>query len=295
MLNVRELVYVNKNQDPVNVTWCFTVTNKGNEALDSLTLVDTPLGITQANVTRVSGSLPLAPGASLVYTYAETGRTTSLENRAAVTLTPVGGGDPVSDTDDKAIFAYVFDPPYGVKVGQVNGFNVIRWNMVWINNSPITANGVVIEDPIQAGVTYRPGSLVCTPRGSTVLVGTCNDANYNLVSKVIRVEANFGPDLGATTEADADNELVISFEVTVDNPAVSQTFENQATASWDCNGDCEAEPLTGVTDDDAPGGTDPTPIQFIPPVPIPTLGEWATFLLGLLLIAMAWRQRRILG
>ncbi|WP_170265680.1 IPTL-CTERM sorting domain-containing protein [Thiohalocapsa marina] len=284
------LVYVNKNQDPVNVTWCFTISNTGNEALNSLRLVDAPLGITLADVTPEAGFLPLAPGASLVYRYDETGRTSSLENTATVSMTPVGGGGPVSDTDDAAIFAYIFDPPYGVKTGQVNGVDVIRWNMVWINNSPIVANGVVIEDPILGDVTYVAGSLTCTPRGTTTVVGTCDDSNYNDVTRLITVEANFGPDLGATTEGEADNELVISFEVMVDNPTISQTFENQAEAQWDCDGACTQDPLIGVTDDDEPGGPDPTPIEFDPPAPIPTLSEWAMLLLTLMLLSIGWRR-----
>ncbi len=286
------LVYVNKTQDEVDVTWCFTVTNQGNEALANPQITDAPLGIDQDDMTLSSGSLPLLPGASLVYTYLNEKRKTSLENSASISMTPVGGGDPVSAKDGEAIFAYVFDPPYGVKTGQVNGLNVIRWEMVWINNSPIDLNGVVIEDPIQAGMTYRPGTLSCDDRGSTTVVGTCGNANYDAVNRLIQVTANFGPDLGATDEASADNELVITFEVTIDNPTLPQTFENQATATWDPDGPGGDDPVEGVTDDNAPGGKDPSPINFQPPASIPTLSEWAMILLSLMLMGLAWRSRQ---
>ena len=289
------LVYVNKTQDPVDVTWCFTVTNQGNEALANPQITDAPLGIDQDDMTLSSGSLPLLPGAKLVYTYSDAKRKTSLENSASVSMTPVGGGDPVTAEDDEAIFAYVFDPPYGVKTGRVNGLNVIRWEMVWINNSPIDLNGVVIEDPIQAGMTYRPGTLSCDARGSTTVVGTCGDANYDAVNRLIQVTANFGPDLGAFDRASADNELVITFEVTIDNPTVSQSFANQATATWDPDGPGGDDPVEGVTDDETPGGSDPTPIDFEPPVPIPTLSEWAMILLTLMLMGMVWRSRSRFG
>ena len=288
------LVYVNKNKDPVDVTWCFKVTNKGNEDLINPKLNDPLLGINnQALAAPASGSLPLKPGASATWFFVDQDRITSLENVATVTMDPKGGGVAVSDTDDKAIFAYVFDPPYGVKTGQVNGVNVIRWNMVWINNSPITATDVLIDDPIQAGMTYRSGSLACYARGSTAVVGTCSDANYSAAQRHIQVTANFGPDLGATNEDNADNELVISFEVTVDNPSVGQSFENQATATWDPEGPGGDGPLSGVTDDNAPGGGDPTPIIF--PAVIPTLSEWAMILLGLMLMGMVWRSRSRFG
>ncbi len=289
------LVYVNKEQAPVDVTWCFKVTNLGNQPLENPVIVDQPLGKTLANMTLLpgSGTLPLQPGKSIVWYYDDKGRTTSMENEASITMTPVGGGDPVSATDDEAIFAYVYDPPYGVKTGRVNGANVIRWNMVWINNSPIDAPGVVINDPIKAGMTYRPGTLTCDARGSTKLVGTCDDTNYNGTQKLIQVTADFGPDLGATDEASANNEFVISFEVTVENPSGGQSFENQAEATWDPDGPGGVDPWTDVTDDNAPGGTDPTPIVF--PVPIPTMSEWAMILLTLMLMGMVWRSRSRFG
>ena len=70
-----------------NITYCFTVTNTGETYLDSITLNDPDLGITQANMTLISGSTPLAPGASLVYIY-ETTVSGNLINTATVNGNP---------------------------------------------------------------------------------------------------------------------------------------------------------------------------------------------------------------
>ncbi|MEZ4656624.1 MAG: hypothetical protein R2911_03560 [Caldilineaceae bacterium] len=43
------------------VTYCFRVTNTGSFYLSDVTVVDNDLGITQADMTLLSGTLPLAP------------------------------------------------------------------------------------------------------------------------------------------------------------------------------------------------------------------------------------------
>jgi hypothetical protein len=51
------------------VTYCFQVINTGDTYLDSLVLTDTTLGIDLGALTLLSGTTPLAPGASLFYAY----------------------------------------------------------------------------------------------------------------------------------------------------------------------------------------------------------------------------------
>ncbi len=46
------------------------------------------------------------------------------------------------------------------------------------------------------------------------------------------VDANIVSDPGATTPDNAANELVITFDVLIDNPDVEATFENQADLTW---------------------------------------------------------------
>jgi len=301
------LVVPDADRPAKNITWCFKVTNTGDQYLGFIGLTDGikdgPLGNkTLADFQLKSPSvLPatLAPGESLVWYYQES-RNTSLINSATVTMSPTDelgnptGDKPVSNTDGAATFAYVYDPPYGIKTGkQIAGQNVIRWTMVWINDSPIVTEDVEISDIIPTGMTYRDGTLRCIPNNVTTdpetpktIVKTCE------YDGMVHVVADFGPDLGHTlAENNVNHALEVSFDVTIDNPNVSNSYQNQGTASWDCNKECAEKPHTIVTDDPLrPGEKEPTPIQYNPPpVSIPTLSEWAILLLGLMLIGMAWR------
>ena len=70
-----------------DITYCFRVTNTGNTFLDKITLSDPLLGITVADMTLLSGTLPLAPGADLAYYY-ETTALGNLDNTAEACGTP---------------------------------------------------------------------------------------------------------------------------------------------------------------------------------------------------------------
>ena len=92
-----------------DVTYCFTVTNTGDTFLGSINLNDATLGITQADMTLLSGVEPLAPSGTLVYYY-ETNQATSIVNTADVIGNPVDnmGNDlpglpDVNDADDATI------------------------------------------------------------------------------------------------------------------------------------------------------------------------------------------------
>ena len=54
------------------VTYCFEITNTGETYLNSLVFTDTILGINLSNLTLISGTTPLAPGARLLYYYQST-------------------------------------------------------------------------------------------------------------------------------------------------------------------------------------------------------------------------------
>lgn len=120
------------------------------------------------------------------------------------------------------------------------------------------------------------GNLQCTPRGSTV-VQLCvfDPLTAALPRGRVRAIADLWPDLGATGETDAVNELLISFYVTVQPTQTAQTYLNQGTADWDVLGDGSLI-LTGVTDDTSTGNNnDPTVIVIGPPVEIPLLSPVA--------------------
>ena len=87
------------------ITYCFTITNTSQTFLSSLVFTDTDLGLNLSNLTLRSGSIPLAPGAALVYFY-ETTLQKNLINTAMVkatptdsTGTPIPGASPVTAQD----------------------------------------------------------------------------------------------------------------------------------------------------------------------------------------------------
>ena len=131
--------------------------------------------------------------------------------------------------------------------------------MVWINDSSHTATNVIITDEPPVDTTYL-GGLTCVPAGATVVTSCTFDPNVG-PRGTVTVVGDIAPDPGATTQDNASNELVISFDVTLDNPGVEQTIENQAELNWDSDGDGTVD-FTVPTDDPAAlGATDPTVVQ----------------------------------
>jgi hypothetical protein len=83
-----------------DVTYCFRVTNTGITYLDSITINDPDLGITEADMTLLSGLTPLAPGESLVYYY-ETVINGDLVNTASTSGNPTDAdGNDLPGLDD---------------------------------------------------------------------------------------------------------------------------------------------------------------------------------------------------
>ena len=168
--------------------------------------------------------------------------------------------------------ADIFDPPFGIKTGLVlPNQPIIRWTMVWINDSPIVIENAEIIDEIPEGTAYIAGSLECIGRGIT----TYQTCEYEAGSDRIRVVATFGPESGNPTDAaSAANELIIRFEVTFDSEDPLDQYENQGKLSWDPEG--SGTPSISVTDDpEDPGPDDPTvvvpPTSGSAPMPVPTL------------------------
>jgi hypothetical protein len=83
-----------------DVTYCFEVNNTGITYLDSITINDPDLGITEADMTLLSGFTPLAPGESLVYYY-ETVINGDLVNTASTSGNPTDAdGNDLPGLDD---------------------------------------------------------------------------------------------------------------------------------------------------------------------------------------------------
>jgi LPXTG-site transpeptidase (sortase) family protein len=150
---------------------------------------------------------------------------------------------PISQTPN------VFDPPSGRKTFNADGLPEMEFTMVWINDGNAVAINVQVTDEIPVGTTYVPGSVVCTPRGasSTAPAATAplniagvvptSACGYDPATNRVQWQGSIAADPGATDEASALNEVVITFRVTVDD-STNQVF-NRGFARTDLNNDGE--------------------------------------------------------
>ncbi len=158
-------------------------------------------------------------------------------------------GDQSEDDEDSVAVSNInlFDPPYGIKTVNDDGLPQLEWGLVWINSGNADSMRVRITDTIPAGTTYVEGSLAYEARGSSKTISCVYDPRDN---KIVW-EGTIAADPGARNEAEARNEVVITFRTTV-NPDID-TAENQASGYWDRNGD-------GVLDNSDENVRDDTPV-----------------------------------
>ncbi len=191
----------------------------------------------------------------------------------------------------------LFDPPSGFKRVVDDQPPDLQWQMVWINAGNATALGARITDPIPAASDYLDDSLSCEARGAS----TVSRCDYDPVANQVVYEGDVAPDLGATTETDAVNAVVIVYRTTV-SPAVA-ALENQGCAQWDADGDgfvgdqvAEGQEPVCSDDPDTAAAADPTrwTRRLATPTParIPALSPVGLVLLALVL---AWLGGRRLG
>jgi LPXTG-site transpeptidase (sortase) family protein len=205
--------------------------------------------------------LPSGAGNFLTYTINATvsgSATGDLTNTAIVTA-PAGtndtdtGNNSASDTDAEGA---LFDPPSGSKIVTELGLQLLQWTMVWINDSNITALDVAVSDPIPPGATYDPTGASSgypvpggAPPGSVNTGITCTDTSAMTITTECYFEGptgpyprgrvvwagTLGPDPGAANAAEADHEIVITFNMIV-NFGIT-TVQNLATLNADLNDD----------------------------------------------------------
>ncbi|MBI5100624.1 MAG: DUF11 domain-containing protein [Nitrospirae bacterium] len=209
----------------------------------------------------------------------------SLDNTANVALsgqTESSTGNN-SDTDPTVInVSNVFDPPSGFKTVNPAGYPELEWKMVWINSGNAVATLVRVTDDIPSNVSYVPGSLQCTPRGTSTTVMCA----YDSANRRITWQGNIGTDPGAANEAQALNEVVITYRTTV--PPDVTRVENRGCANWDTNGNGSLDEInlgqTSVCSDDpgTPPSGDDTVWTKQDTVVIPTLDEWGMIIFILL-------------
>jgi uncharacterized repeat protein (TIGR01451 family) len=233
------------------VTFTLTLTNNGPDTATNVTVKDllppglsfagaTPSGGTSYDFTTGVWTVPsLANGATVTLALQATVDTVGAHtNTAEVTAsdqpdpnsTP-NNNNPNEDDQASVTLAAIFDPPSGHKVLNAVNLPELEWRMVWINSGNIAAINVQISDPIPPGTTYVPGSLICQARGSSSTT-TCT---FDSANNRIFWQGVIGPDLGASNELTAQNEIVIVFRVNV--PPTLSHVTNQAQSLTDTDGD----------------------------------------------------------
>jgi LPXTG-site transpeptidase (sortase) family protein len=168
-------------------------------------------------------------------------------------------GDPTNNNDPTPIDfgPRMFDPPYGIKLLDRTLQPVLRWTMVWINDTNIVAVNGAVSDPIPFGTVFEDNGIGSgyplppdpLPAGSIASGVSCEDTSGITSTKYCYYEGltdkyprgrivwqgTLGPDLGVIDPLIAVNDIQISFHVRL-NKGVRNVL-NTATIDSDLNGD----------------------------------------------------------
>lgn len=284
----------------VLVTFTVRLRNTGPGTATNVTIYDAlPAGLSFVSATATVGTYNPASGLWTVPSLAS-GSTATLTIRAEtsavgpkINTAEVIAADQLdpdstpnnhnaSEDDQSGVeLAALFDPPSGRKILNRVNLPEFEWRMVWINNSNNAAVDVQIVDPIPAGTTYVPTSLLCQTRGTSV-TATCT---FDSANNRIFWQGTIGPDLGAASEGTAQNEIIITFRTNL-QPAVIHVM-NLGTATSDSDGD-------GDFSDETPQSVSTTnEAAWWAPVPAPALSRTALAVtLSLLAVIALLRSRR---
>ena len=262
----------------------------GVSCTDATCVYDSASGV--VTLTFSSGSSTLASGATrtatLHYTAPAGAGVVPVVARVSATEDPgtAGNNSATGSTAISQSGPNVFDPPSGHKTVDTQGNPVFLWRMVWINNGNADANLVEVVDTLPSGTSYVAGSLVCDPQGGS----STQFCGYEAGQSRVRWRGTIAGDPGATNEADAQNEVVISFQTRL-AAGVSYT-ENLAQAYWDENGDTNLAGNELVASVPTNGGA---PVRGgIAVVPIPVASPVLLVLLGLVLLGLGAIRLRCL-
>ncbi|MEM1095035.1 MAG: SdrD B-like domain-containing protein, partial [Bacteroidota bacterium] len=211
------------------ITYCFAVQNTGNVALDAITLTDADLGISRSDVTKVSGSEPVAPGASITFFF-ETTVTDDLVNTASTSGNPIdNAGNDIPGLQD----------PTDSDTAEVKKLNAA----------------------IQIDKTVYPGHDSGASCAGTDLVQGSNGFNVTYCFAVMNTGNTF---LDAITVTDADlgisrSDLTLLSGTEPLAPGAMLTFFFETTITGDLvNTASTSGNPTNSSGDDIPGLQDPT-------------------------------------
>jgi uncharacterized repeat protein (TIGR01451 family)/fimbrial isopeptide formation D2 family protein len=172
-----------------------------------------------------------------------------------------------------------FNPPLGRKTVTAQG-SVLTWRMVWINSNNGSANRIRVVDALASELTYIAGSVNCEVRGTSVAIACNYDADHHQII----FEGVLSADAGLTTEADAANEVVITFVTRLADR--TSRIDNTAIANWDQNGN-------GLVIDDVQAGqlaVEADARYQRPATGVPTLSQWLLLVLALMMAGLGRRQ-----
>jgi len=150
---------------------------------------------------------------------------------------------------------------------------------------------VRIVDPIKSGMEYY-GNLSCEARGSSVT----EFCEYDPNEKRVVWEGILGPDAGHSTEYEAENEVVITFDAKAIDSG-QEEFSNEAYAYWDENRDGVIDSRDPNVSSDLPaasGAVERRPGPVNVPEPSTVLLEVAGVVLMLMYAkrsSRVWRRR----
>ena len=210
---------------------------------------------TTAPATIVLSGGSIAAGGNCSFDVTVTGTTAGHQTNTTGNVTSTNGGTGNTASATLTV-AHLFDPPTGVKTVDSSGEPLLKWTLVWINDSNIVGVKAVSHDPIPAGTTFTPNAVdsghlvpVGAPAGSTSLGVACTAGTSVLtVTTLCYYEGptlanprgqiiwagTLGGDFGVTNPSLAVNAIHITFSVTAGAGVTSA--QNQATIDWDRNG-----------------------------------------------------------
>jgi LPXTG-site transpeptidase (sortase) family protein len=240
------------------ITYQVLLTNTGNVTLTGVNVSDPLLSDLDCDGTPgtpyVTSSLTISVGSGLTcsgsYTLTQNDLDTNGGGDGDVDNTATGDTDQTGPQSSSAAAPLTlppgfFDPPFGQKVLNAALLPELEWKMVWINNSNSAAINVQITDPIPVGTTYVLNSLSCVANNAS----STTSCLYDSIQNRIFWQGVIAPDPGVTDELSANNEVVITFRVTV--PDTLNQVNNQGSSLTDTNGDGsfadETDPAVSVS------------------------------------------------
>ncbi len=181
-----------------------TVTNTGDVDLENI-VIDDPL---TSNCNNIIASL--AVGQTEVYTCALDQVATAFTNVASVTATPVGGGDPVNNTDNTIValsnpsVSITKTAADGTDSQQINPGQTAAFEIVVVNDGDVDLTDIVISDPLSPNCDITlPFMAVGESLTYTCEIANVTDAFIN-VADVVATPLGGGDSVTATDDTEVN-------------------------------------------------------------------------------------------